>query len=73
MKDQRGPIFRALTESARPRRYWRYDHDEREHHEDDHGFLADQPVDENEPLLTPVSVDEFERAWNEAVRRRTDA
>ena len=28
MKDQRGPAIRALAESARERRYWRYEHTE---------------------------------------------
>ncbi len=40
------------------------------HLEDEHGFLADQPIAPDEPLLEAISAEEFEVAWREAVRRR---
>ena len=34
--------------------------------EDEHGLLADQPIDPKEPLLQPVSAATFESAWRRA-------
>lgn len=38
--------------------------------EDAHGFLTDQPIDEHDPLLEPISAAEFHAAWREAAKER---
>ena len=30
---------------------------------DEHGFLTDQPIDEEQPLLEAITAEEFEAAW----------
>jgi len=42
-----------------------------EHLEDEHGFLTDQPIDEDETLLVPIAADEFNAAWTDALARRS--
>ena len=38
-----------------------------EHLRDDHGFLTDQPLEDDAPV-EPITADEFDAAWREAAR-----